>query len=134
MTNQQPSASTSRTCSMEEEMSDKEKNYSRSGDSNNEVESMQEEIQQLHSKRTIVDESGSSPDEKNNNERCQQKKRVKNVQFYDVLDEVYISEDEQEAFENELEIKVEIFESESPSCHKKDNIDKWWLKTSLYRS
>ena len=128
MTNQQPSASTSRTCSMEEEMSDKEKNYSRSGDSNNEVESMQEEIQQLHSKRTIVDESGSSPDEKNNNERCQQKKRVKNVQFYDVLDEVYLSEDEQEAFENELEIKVEIFESESPSCHKKDNIDKWWLK------
>ena len=41
------------------------------------------------------------------------------MQFHDVLDEVYISEDEQEAFENELEIKVEIFESESPSCQKK---------------
>ena len=77
MTNQQPSTSTSRTCSVEEEMSDKEKNYSRSGDSKNGVDCMQEEIQQLHSKRTIVDESGSSPDEKNSNERCQQKKKRK---------------------------------------------------------
>ena len=126
MTNQQPSASTSRTCLVAEDLSDKERGCSGSG--HNEVESMQEDIPQFHSKRTIIDESGSSPHEKNNNEICQQQKRVKNVELFDVSDEVYISEDEQEASEKELEIKVELLESENPTFQKEDNINKWWLK------
>ena len=82
-------------------------------------------------KRIILDESVSSDDEDNNNQKTTQKKRVKVVQFQDVLDEIYISEDEEDLPENNVDIKVEVIDTDNRACtsyEQKENINKWWLK------
>jgi hypothetical protein len=113
------------------EITDKGESVSRKEKDNDGVQMMQEDVQQMQSKRTILDESISSADEMNNNLKSKQKKKVKFVQFQDVLDELYSSAEEPEepeVSETELEIKVEALESENTSYQQKENINKWWLK------
>ena len=108
------------------------------GETDTRTKKASEDLQFMHKdthtkqpKRTKLDDSFSSEDEDNNNQKNKQKKKVKVVQFQEVLDEIYLSADEEDLPENDVDIKVELIASEnaiSTSHEQKENINKWWLK------
>ena len=126
ITMQQSSAGTSGA-----KETDKGGTDSRTEKDNEDLQFVHKDTQKKHPKRTNLDESLSSEDEDSINQKTKQKKRVKVVQFQEVLDEIYISADEDDLPENDVHIKVELVDSEnqtSTSYQQKENINKWWLK------
>ena len=110
---------------------DKGRTDSRTEKDNEDLQFVHKDTQKKHPKRTNLDESLSSEDEDSINQKTKQKKRVKVVQFQEVLDEIYISADEDDLPEIDVDIKVELVGSEnqtSTSYQQKENINKWWLK------
>ena len=93
------------------------------------------DITETHEKRTMLVENVISSDELNYNRQCEQKKSKQTGIFVEVADTVYLSSEDEELLETDLEIKVELPENiyeAGPSKNEGECINKWWHQVSKH--
>ena len=92
------------------------------------VDLVDKQIPVVCSKRTVSEENASSPE---GTVTCHQTKKQKHAPFGEVLDEVYISSEEEEYAEGDIEIKIELTEEGDRNCPApvaQGSLVRWWDK------